>query len=110
MMGDKRMLSQVWSNLIANALKYSERASQPSIEISYTLQGNKTVYCIKDNGIGFDPKYSEDIFNLFSRRSGDNYQGTGIGLAIVKKIIEKHNGEIWAESQPGSGSTFYFYV
>ncbi len=110
MLGDRRMLGQVWSNLIANALKYSERSSSPAIEIGYNLQENITVYHIKDNGIGFDPKYKEEIFNLFSRHSGDNYQGTGIGLAIVKKIIEKHNGTIWAESEPGKGSTFYFHV
>ncbi|MFV9482427.1 ATP-binding protein [Christiangramia sp. ASW11-125] len=110
MLGDRRMLGQVWSNLIANALKYSERSSSPAIVIGYSLQENITVYHIKDNGIGFDPKYKEEIFNLFSRHSGDNYQGTGIGLAIVKKIIEKHNGKIWAESDPGKGSTFYFHV
>lgn len=108
--GDKRMLGQVWSNLIANALKYSEREKNPKIEIGSDMERNKTVYYVKDNGIGFDPKFKEDIFDLFSRRSGEDYSGTGIGLAIVKKIIEKHNGEIWAESKPGEGSTFYFHV
>jgi len=108
--GDKRMLSQVWSNLIINALKYSEKAENPQIEIGSEVQGRRTVYYVKDNGIGFDPKFKEEIFNLFSRHSGDKYPGTGIGLAIVKKIIEKHNGEIWAESKENSGSAFYFYV
>lgn len=108
--GDKRMLTQVWSNLIANALKYSEKSENPEIKIGSEVQDGKTVYYVKDNGIGFHPKYKEEIFNLFSRHSGDDYQGTGIGLAIVKKIVEKHNGKIWAESKENSGSAFYFYV
>ncbi|MCP9199934.1 GAF domain-containing protein [Gramella sp. GC03-9] len=110
MMADKRMMLQVWSNLLANALKYSEREKEPIVEIGARGINGKTTYFVKDNGIGFDPKYKEDIFNLFSRYSGDNFKGTGIGLAIVKKIIEKHNGMIWAESEPGEGSTFYFHV
>ncbi|CAL66924.1 ATP-binding protein [Christiangramia forsetii] len=108
--GDKRMLSQVWSNLIANALKYSEKSIKPKIEIGSEVRDRKTVYYIKDNGIGFDSKYNEEIFNLFSRYSGGDYQGTGIGLAIAKKIIEKHDGKIWAESKENCGATFYFFV
>ena len=108
--GDKRMLSQIWSNLITNALKYSERSEDPKIEIGSKNIDRKTVYYVKDNGVGFDPVYSEKIFDLFSRYSGDNYKGTGIGLAIVKKIIEKHDGKIWADSELGKGTTFYFYV
>lgn len=110
MMGDKRMIAQVWSNLIVNALKYTEREDDPMVEIGCIAKDNKTVYFVKDNGIGFDPKFKEEIFDLFSRFSGKNFKGTGIGLAIVKKIIEKHNGSIWAESELGKGSTFYFYV
>lgn len=108
--GDKRMLSQIWSNLITNALKYSERSENPKIEIGTKNIGRKTVYYVKDNGVGFDPKYKEEIFDLFSRFSGDNFKGTGIGLAIVKKIIEKHDGKIWADSELGKGTTFFFYV
>ena len=110
MMADKRMITQVWSNLITNALKYSEKEENPEIEIGARGIEGKTTYYVKDNGIGFDPKHKEDIFNLFSRFSGDGYKGTGIGLAIVKKIIEKHNGSIWAESEAGKGSIFYFHV
>ena len=110
MMGDKRMLTQVWSNLISNALKYSAYAENPKLEIGSFIENRRTIYFIKDNGIGFEPEFKEDIFELFTRRSGENYQGTGIGLAIVKRIIEKHGGSIWAESEPGKGSAFYFYV
>ncbi|MDX1761947.1 MAG: ATP-binding protein, partial [Christiangramia sp.] len=110
MMADKRMITQVWSNLINNALKYSEKEENPAVEIGSTVVNKKTTYYVKDNGIGFDPKYKDEIFELFSRFSGDTFKGTGIGLAIVKKIIEKHDGKIWAESEPGKGSAFYFYV
>ncbi|TBW26417.1 ATP-binding protein [Gramella sp. KN1008] len=110
MMGDKRMIMQVWSNLITNALKYSEKEENPEIEIGATGIEGRTTYYIRDNGIGFDPKHKTAIFDLFSRFSNDNFKGTGIGLAIVKKIMEKHNGKIWAESEPGKGSTFYFHV
>lgn len=110
MMGDKRMMQQVWSNLITNALKYSEKEEEPRIEIGATGFNGKTTYYVKDNGIGFDAKFQEKIFDLFSRFSGDSFKGTGIGLAIVKKIIEKHNGKIWAESEPGNGASFYFHV
>ncbi|SDS26664.1 ATP-binding protein [Christiangramia echinicola] len=110
MMADKRMIAQVWSNLVTNALKYSETKENPRIEIGSEARDNKTIYFVKDNGVGFDPKYKEEIFDLFSRFSGDKFKGTGIGLAIVKRIIEKHNGKIWAQSIPDQGSTFYFYV
>ena len=110
MMADKRMIAQVWSNLITNALKYSEQEKEPKLEIGARAIENRTVYFVRDNGVGFDPKHKEEIFDLFSRFSGDKFKGTGIGLAIVKKIIEKHNGKIWAESETGKGSTFYFYI
>ena len=103
-------MGQVWSNLITNALKYSEKEDAPQIEIGAKGINGKTTYYVSDNGIGFDSKFKEKIFDLFSRFSGDSFKGTGIGLAIVKKIIEKHNGKIWAESEPGEGATFYFHV
>ncbi|MBT8319987.1 MAG: histidine kinase, partial [Gramella sp.] len=110
MMADKRMITQVWSNLITNALKYSEAGESPLIEIGAKVIDQKTVYFVRDNGIGFDPVYKEKIFDLFSRFSEEKFKGTGIGLAIAKKIIDKHYGKIWAESRPGEGSTFFFYV
>lgn len=110
MMADKRMVGQVWSNLITNALKYSEKEENPVIEIGARGINGRTTYYVKDNGIGFDPKHREAIFDLFSRFANTNFKGTGIGLAIVKKIMEKHDGKIWAESEPGRGSVFYFHV
>lgn len=110
MLADKRMLGQVWSNLINNALKYSEKEEKPHIEIGTECIKGKTVYFVKDNGIGVDPRYKDDIFDLFSRFSGKAFKGTGIGLAIVKKIIEKHDGKIWIESSLNKGATFYFCV
>ncbi len=110
MMADKQMLTQVWSNLITNALKYSAKEEEPRVEVGTQCIDGKTVYFVSDNGIGFDPKYKDDIFEIFLRFSEKNFKGTGIGLAIVKKIIEKHGGNVWAESTKGEGSTFYFYV
>ncbi|MGA8853353.1 MAG: ATP-binding protein, partial [Christiangramia sp.] len=110
MIGDRRMLSHVWSNLITNAFKYSKKSMNPEIKIGTKILNRRTVYFVEDNGIGIDAKYNQAIFNLFSRHSGEDYQGTGIGLAIARKIIEKHNGEIWVESIAGKGSIFYFYV
>lgn len=110
MHADKRMLTQVWSNLITNALKYSEKEEEPQVNVGTECIDSKMVYYVRDNGIGFAPEYKEEIFELFSRFSGKAFKGTGIGLAIVKKIIEKHGGKIWAESEKGEGTTFYFYV
>ena len=97
-------------NLIANSLKFRNEKS-PMIHLSARLEGGEWVISIRDNGIGFDPQYAEAIFKVFKRmHSQEEYPGTGIGLAICKKIVERHGGHIWAESQPGHGATFYFTV
>ena len=108
--GDRTLLHQLFSNLIENALKYSAKNEQPKIEIGYQEQNNQIIYFIKDNGIGIDPKFSDKIFNVFLRLAGDEYPGTGVGLATVQKVIEKHNGKIWVESALGEGSVFYFIL
>lgn len=110
MKGDKRMLFQLWSNLLNNALKYSRKAENPQVEIGAFEKEGRTIYFIKDNGIGIDPKHADKIFQTFSRLAGKSYKGTGIGLALVKRVLEKHQGEIWIESEKGKGSTFFFYV
>ena len=97
-------------NLIANSLKFRNEES-PIIHLSARQEGGEWVISIRDNGIGFDPQYAEAIFNVFKRmHSQEKYPGTGIGLAICKKIVERHGGHIWADSQPGHGATFYFTI
>ncbi len=105
--GDSLELMQVFSNLINNALKY--RSEQPpQIAISSQDSEGYWKFAVADNGIGIDPRYAERIFGVFKRLHGPEYPGTGIGLAICKKIVERNGGRIWVESQPGQGATFYF--
>lgn len=102
-------LSVVFQNLIGNALKYRKPDVLPRIEISAVDQGTEWKLSVKDNGIGFEQKYAESIFGVFKRlHVQDQYGGTGVGLAIVKRVVERHGGHIWAESKPGQGSTFLF--
>jgi len=109
MKADPVLLSHVWTNLIANAIKYSSKKRESKIEIgSYSEQG-KIVYFIKDNGAGFDMAYADRLFGVFQRlHKEEDFQGTGAGLAIVKRIINKHGGEIWAEGKANKGASFYF--
>lgn len=109
--GNQSQLIQLMQNLISNAIKYSANDRRPEIHISAhpSDQGHQWRFSVRDNGIGFDQAHEEKIFVIFRRlHTKEEYAGTGIGLAICKKIIEKHGGRIWAESSPGSGSTFYF--
>lgn len=110
MIGDKRLLFQLWANIIGNAFKYSAVADAPRVEVGSTSKAGREVFYVKDNGIGIQPEFREKIFETFKRAVGSKFRGSGIGLAIVKKIIEKHKGEIWVESEPGVGSEFYFYL
>jgi signal transduction histidine kinase len=104
---DKKLMHQVWFNLIGNAIKFSARTATPVIEIGCEQNREKVIFYIKDNGIGFDPK-GEDPFGVFKRlHSAEAFEGNGIGLAIVQRIIKQHGGEVWAESAPSEGATFY---
>ena len=106
-MGDSGQLVQLFQNLISNAIKYSQRKPRILVEAADAEEGWR--FSVADNGIGIEPQYGERIFELFRRLHGrDEYSGTGIGLAICKKIVERHGGAIWVESEPGDGSTFYF--
>ncbi len=106
--GDPVQINQLFQNLISNALKYV-RNEKPEIEIDFANSGNMTRVSIKDNGIGIERNYFEKIFVIFQRlHSNEEYPGTGIGLSICKKIVDNHGGNIWLDSEPGKGSTFYF--
>jgi signal transduction histidine kinase len=106
---DPMRLRQILQNLIANAIKYRGDRT-PSIEIRCEHDKLETRFCVKDNGIGIDSEYFNDIFGIFKRLHGNKYEGTGIGLAMVKKIVERHGGRIWVESEVSAGSCFYFTI
>lgn len=106
---DYNLLKQVLVNLISNAVKYSSKIENPSIHVGSFKQNNQIVYFVKDNGAGFDMEYMDKLFGVFQRlHSNKEFEGTGVGLAIVKRIIEKHGGTIWAEAKVNEGATFYF--
>jgi len=106
---DKDTMRLVWVNLISNAIKYTRPKAKAVIEIGSKVEGDVITYYVKDNGVGFDMKYVIKLFLVFERlHSSEEFEGTGIGLANVKRIIERHGGKVWAEGQVGVGSTFYF--
>jgi PAS domain S-box-containing protein len=106
---DPALLNRVYTNLLSNALKFTRGRDIARIEIGSLTKDRKTIYYVKDNGIGFDMKYAQKLFGVFQRLHDDpSIEGTGVGLAIVERIIHRHGGEIWAESVPGEGTTFFF--
>jgi len=107
--GDIAALRQVWVNLISNALKYAAGRQPVCIEIGSFLHKGQTAFFVKDNGVGFDNRYTPRLFKVFQRlHSADQFEGTGIGLALVEKIISKHGGFVWAEGEPDKGACFFF--
>lgn len=108
---DLSLLRQVLQNLIDNAIKYSQTKPVAEIEIGSYLQGEETVFYVRDNGVGFDMSYAGKLFLPFERlHAQDEFEGTGIGLAIVRRILQRHGGRIWFEATPGEGATFYFMI
>ena len=106
--GNSAHLTQLFQNIIANGIKF-RNGRAPQISIDCMQNEQKITFAIKDNGIGIEDQYQEKIFRMFSRlHKVEEYEGTGIGLATCKKIVEKHGGKIWVKSAPGKGSTFYF--
>jgi len=107
--GDRMLLRQVWVNLIGNALKYSSKAAAPRIEIGGRTDGAENRYWVRDNGAGFDPRYADQLFGVFRRLHGETeFPGTGVGLAIVRRVVTRHGGRVWAEGKPGAGACFGF--
>jgi PAS domain S-box-containing protein len=107
--GEPALLKQVWINLISNAVKYSRRKDPAVIEIGFRNEGGEPVYFVKDNGAGFDMRYASALFGVFQRlHRAEEYEGTGVGLAIVQRIVQRHGGRIWAEAQVDVGATFSF--
>lgn len=108
--GDKVQIYSLLQNLIENACKFTRDTVQPTIEFGQKMLDGLAVYFVKDNGVGFDMQYSEKIFTPFNRLYRNEYDGTGVGLSIVKRVIERHGGKIWVEAQAGVGATFYFIL
>ncbi len=107
--GNRSMLRQVFFNLLSNALKFTRGVDSAVIEVGGSGDGDENVYYVRDNGAGFDMEYAGRLFGLFSRlHSAEQFEGTGIGLAIIKRVIEKHGGRVWAEGEPARGATFRF--
>jgi light-regulated signal transduction histidine kinase (bacteriophytochrome) len=108
-MADYNLLKLVMTNLLSNAIKYSSKVEKPIIEIRSERKNEDVIYSIKDNGAGFDMQYVNKLFGVFQRlHSAEEFSGTGVGLAIVKRIINKHDGKVWAQGKEGEGATFFF--
>jgi light-regulated signal transduction histidine kinase (bacteriophytochrome) len=108
---DRALLAQVWTNLLANAVKYSAKVAHPTIFVSADISETECCYHIRDNGAGFDMRFAHKLFVVFQRLHNDTeFSGTGVGLAIVARIISRHGGRVWAEGEVGKGTTVHFTI
>ena len=107
--GRPRAVKHVWMNLVGNALKYSARSAAARVHVSGHVEGAENVYTVRDNGAGFDMRYYEKLFNVFQRlHRADEFEGTGVGLAIVQRVVVRHDGRVWGEGAVGEGASFHF--
>jgi light-regulated signal transduction histidine kinase (bacteriophytochrome) len=107
--GDRSMIRQVFSNLFANAFKFTREEDAPRVEVTAENRGDEVVYAVRDNGVGFSMEYADKLFGVFERLHDDDaFEGTGVGLAVVERILRRHDGEVWGEGAEGEGATIYF--
>lgn len=107
--GDQNLLRQVWANLLANAVKYTRPRAEAHIKVSGLTQEDEVIFSVSDNGVGFDPAYADRLFGVFQRlHTEKQFEGTGVGLANVRRIVQRHGGRTWADATPNEGATFYF--
>jgi light-regulated signal transduction histidine kinase (bacteriophytochrome) len=107
--GDRALLREVFVNLLSNAIKFTQPREQPLIQVGGRVEGEQNVYFVKDNGVGFEMKHAGKLFGVFQRlHTTEEFEGTGVGLAIVQRIIQRHGGKAWAEGTLGEGATIYF--
>jgi len=106
---DRSLMRQVWANLVGNARKYSGKRKNARIELGGREDGGENVYWVRDNGVGFDMRYVGKLFGVFQRlHRSEEFAGTGVGLAIVQRVVARHGGRVWAEAKPGEGACFHF--
>ena len=107
--GDAALVKQVWANLLENAIKFSAKRERPVVELSGYADTENNVYCVKDNGVGFEMRYYDKLFGVFQRLHGmEEFPGTGVGLAIVQRVVSRHGGRVWGEGKVNEGATFHF--